>query len=451
MAEEFDIVCLGAGPAGEALAAELAGSGISLAVVEKNLVGGECAYWGCMPSKTLLRAAETIAEAGRTIALSTSTISYVVDYPKVHARTFEVARKLDDSGAKAAIESSGASVLRGAARLTGPRTVVVGDVTLVARKAVVVATGSSAAMPPIDGIKDVDAWTNHEAVLAEQLPESLLVVGGGAVGAELCQAFVRLGSKVHLVESGDHVVALEEPEVGRYLQSRLVAEGVHVVCSARAQKVERIEGGVRLSLATGEQIDAERILFATGRRPNTEGINFDAAGLTRDQRGWIKTDPQTLLAGDGIYAAGDITGLGGFTHLSHYHGTWIGKMLKGEDVKVSHAAIPRVTFTDPEVAAVGMIEARAREAGINISVATEDLANSARSYIHGEPGGFVKVIADRDRDVIIGASICSPRAGEMINEFVLAIRAEVPLAVMRDVVHPFPSFSRILQGVIARL
>jgi pyruvate/2-oxoglutarate dehydrogenase complex dihydrolipoamide dehydrogenase (E3) component len=451
VAEEFDVVCLGAGPAGEALTGELAGSGLTLAVVERDLVGGECAYFGCMPTKTMLRAAETVAEAHRARELAASRVDYDVDFSKVHKRTAWMARDWNDSGAAKAVEDKGARLFRGEGRLTGPRTVDVDGTTLTARRAVVIATGTSPAAPRMEGLDTVKPWTNRDAVKVADLPKSLTVVGGGAVGVELAQAFARLGTGVHILESGAHVLALEEDEAGRFLQQRLVAEGIEVTDSCRVQRAEPDPDGIKVSMASGLQVTSEHLLVATGRKPNLDGFDLVAAGVATDQRGFVQVDRETLLAGDGIYAVGDVNGIGGFTHLAHYHGTWVGKMLRGEPVRLNHSAIPRVIFTDPEVAAVGMSEKEARAAGIDVRVATADVGNSSRGYIHGEPGGVVKLVADGARQVLVGATICSPRAGEMISEITLAVRAEVPLSLLRDLVHPFPTFSRILQGMLAEL
>jgi pyruvate/2-oxoglutarate dehydrogenase complex dihydrolipoamide dehydrogenase (E3) component len=451
MAEEFDVICIGAGPAGEALTSALKGSGLTLAVIESNLVGGECAYWGCMPSKTLLRSAETLTEAGRARELAASSVEYTVDYPKIHKRTSWMARDLNDANALKALEDQGARVIRGQARLTGARSVEVDGTTLTARRAMVIATGTSPAIPPIRGIENVDVWTNREAVLSPDLPHILAVIGAGAVGVEIGQAFRRFGSQVHMFESTSHVLPPEEPEAGNYLQERLVAEGVKVSCSAEIVEVEQMGELMRVPLKDGSAVECDHILVATGRKPNLEGFDLAAAGIETTERGWIKVDPQTLLAAEGIYAAGDVNGLGGFTHLSHYHGTWIGRMLRGEQLVLNHTAIPRVTFTDPEVASVGLTEAQARAQGIDVKLATADVGNTARGYIHGEPGGLIKLVADGERQVLVGATIVSPRAGEMISELALAMRAELPITLLQDLVHPFPTFSRVLQGVIADL
>ena len=450
---EFDVICIGGGPAAEALAGALAGGDLSLAVIESNLVGGECPYWGCIPSKTLLRSAEVLAEAGRTRELAASEVSWKVDYPRIYKRTFEMARELDDSKSAAGLEKTGARLLRGEGRLVGPRTVEVDGSRLSARRAVVIATGTAASIPPIDGVDTVDYWTNREAVLAKEQPERLVVIGAGPVGVELAQAYIRFGTKVHLVEPSRYPVPLEEEAAGKQLQEALIREGVEVSCGAKVVRLAQQGEEVSVTLASGDVIKADRVLLATGRKPNLDGFDLDAAGVSRTDRGGLRVDAATLEVADGIYAIGDIAGLGGFTHLATYHGTVVGRVLRGRQVSVDHRAIPRVTFTDPEIASVGISEAQARETGVKVKVAgIDDLFNgTARGYIHGEPGGLMKLVADQEKRVVVGATLVGPHSGEMIGELALAIRAEVGLDTLADVVHAFPTFARALQQIFDEL
>ncbi len=451
MTEQFDVICLGAGTAGEALADGLKGSGLSLAVIEKRLVGGECAYWGCMPSKTLLRSAETLAEAGRARELAASRVDWQVDFPKIAKRTYWMARELDDTNAAKAIEANGATLLRGEARLTGRRTVDVGGRTLEARKAMVIATGGEPAAPPIPGLEAVDYWTNREAVMTTALPESLVVLGGGSVGVELAQAFARFGTQVHIVEALDRLLPAEEPGAGELLAGYLEKDAIRISTSAHVARVQQGSGGFQIRLASGEQLSAERLLVATGRRPNLQSFELAAAGLATSEKGWLEVDPQTLEAGEGIWGAGDVTGIAGFTHLAWYHGGLIARALKGERIRANHSAVPRVTFTDPEVASVGLNEEEARKRFPHVGTVSQDMGETARGYIHGEPGGVIKLVADRDRAVLVGATIVSPRAGEILSELSLAILAEIPLRTMGELMHPFPAFSRGLQGMFPKL
>ncbi len=448
MGRDFDVVCVGAGPCGEALATELSGSGLTLAMVEANLVGGECPYWGCVPSKTMIRNAETLKEAGRARELAAGRLDYEVDFAKSARRTWYMARDLDDGRPAKAITDGGASLYRGAAAVTGRDRVEVDGEVLTARRGLVLACGTSPAVPPIPGLDRIEPWTNREAVLARELPGSLAVIGGGAVGVELAQAFARFGTKVTVLQAMERLVPAEEPEAGELLRKHLEADGVAVITGAR---VTGVEPGLRVLLEGGRQVTAERLLLATGRRPNLNGFDLAAAGLRRTERGWLDVDAGTLAAAERIWAGGDVTGIAGFTHVAHYHGTLIGRRLRGEARPAHHAAIPRVTFTDPEIASVGLTEAQARERGIEVRVAQADAGNTARGYIHDFRDGLVKVVADRERKVVVGATVVSPRAGEIIQELVLALRAEVPLPILADTIHAFPTFSRVLQGVLDEL
>ena len=449
MPQEFDVVCLGGGVAGEAIAGGLKDSGLSLAVVERELVGGECPYWGCIPSKTLLRSGETLAEASRARVLAASRVEWEIDFPKVSKRVLWMARDLNDTGAAAALEATGAKLIRGAGSLTDLHTVVVGGEHIVARKAVVIANGSTAAIPPIPGLDKVDYWTNRQATLPRDRPASLAVLGGGAVGVELGQAFARLGSKVTVIEAGPRFLGLEEPEAGAALRPHLEEDGITLMVGDACEAVEKQGADVVLHLKSGAIVKADRLLVATGRRPNFEA--WRESGLAQTERGWLKVDPLTLEAHADVYGAGDITGLGGFTHLAYYHGQVIARRLRGEDARADHTAVPRVTFTDPEVASVGLSEALAVELGLDVVVAGADPAEAARGYIHDFHGGALKLVADRKRGVLVGATMVTPRAGEILGELVLAVKLGTPVRDLADVIHPFPAFNRVLGAVLGDL
>ena len=443
MSQEFDVVCLGGGVAGEAIADGLRDSGLTLAVVERELVGGECPYWGCIPSKTLLRSAETLSEADRARALAASRVDWTVDFPRVSKRVRWMARDLDDSRPAAAMEATGARLFRGEGRLTDLRTVEVGGERLIARRAVVIANGSTAAIPHIPGLDTVEYWTNRQATLPSELPASLAILGGGAIGVELGQAFARLGSTVTVIEAGPTFLGHEEPEAGAALRSHLEADGITLKIGDPCVLVEKQSGSaVVVHLKSGALVSADRLLVATGRRANADA--WRATGLAQTERGWLKVDPATLEARPGVFGAGDVTGLGGFTHVAYYHGQIIARRLRGMDAKADHTAVPRVTFTDPEIASVGLSEAAARARGINVVVAGADPAETARGYIHDFHQGAIKLIGDRERGVLIGATLVTPRAGEIVGELVLAIKLGTPLKTLADVIHPFPAFNRVL-------
>lgn len=449
MAQEFDVVCLGGGVAGEAIAVGLRGSGLALAVVERELVGGECPYWGCIPSKTLLRSGETLSEADRARRLAASRVEWTVDFPKVSKRVLWMARDLDDSRPAAAMQATGATLFRGVGKLADLRTVTVGSEQLIARRAVVIANGSTAAIPAIPGLDTIEFWTNRQAAIPRELPASLAILGGGAIGIELGQAFARLGSKVTVIEAGPTFLRLEEPEAGAALRPHLEADGITLMvgdpCIAVEKQPEgssRQRSAVVIHLKSGAVVAADRLLVATGRRPNVEA--WDATGLAQTERGWLKVDPATLEAQHGVFGAGDITGLGGFTHLAYYHAQVVARRLRGVDARADHTAVPRVTFTDPEIASVGLSEAAARARGIDVVVASADPAETARGYIHDFHRGMLKLVGDRERGVLIGATLVTPRAGEILGELVLAIKLGTPLKTLADVIHPFPAFNRVL-------
>jgi pyruvate/2-oxoglutarate dehydrogenase complex dihydrolipoamide dehydrogenase (E3) component len=447
--QEFDVISLGGGVAGEAIAGGLEGSGLTLAVVERELVGGECPYWGCIPSKTLLRSSETLEEAGRARTLAASRVDWDVDFPKVSKRVLWMARDLDDTRPAAALEATGAKLIRGVGKLLDSRTVEVGGERLIARRAVVIANGGTAAIPPIPGLDQVDFWTNRQAAIPRELPASLAVLGGGAVGVELAQAFARLGSKVTIIEAGPRFLGLEEPEAGEALLPHLEEDGIKVLVGDAAVGVEKSRDGVLVRLKSGASVEAARLLVATGRRPNSDA--WQESGVPKTERGWLKVDPATLEVSAGVYGAGDVTGLGGFTHLAYYHGQIVARRLRGEDARADHTAVPRVTFTDPEVASVGLSEAAAREKGIDVVVASTDPAETARGYIHDFHRGTLKLVADRQRGVLIGATMVTPRAGEILGELLLAVKVATPVRTLADLIHPFPAFNRVLGAVLGDL
>ena len=455
MPQEFDVVCLGGGVAGEAIAVGLQDSGLTLAVVERELVGGECPYWGCVPSKTLLRSGETLSEADRARLLAASRVEWTVDFPKVSKRVLWMARNLDDSRPAAAMEATGAKLFRGEGKLTDLSTVEVGGAQLVARRSVVIANGSTAAIPPIPGLDTIEFWTNRQAAIPSELPASLAILGGGAIGLEIGQAFARLGSRVTVIEAAPTFLGLEEPEAGAALRPHLRADGITLrigdpcVAVEKQSASSRQASAVVVHLKSGAVVSADRLLVATGRRPNVEA--WRATGIAQTERGWLKVDPATLEARAGIFGAGDVTGLGGFTHLAYYHGQVVARRLRGMDARADHTAVPRVTFTDPEIASVGLSEAVARGRGIDVVIARTDPAETARGYIHDFHGGALKLVGDRKRGVLIGATLVTPRAGEIVGELVLAIKLGTPLKTLADVIHPFPAFNRVLGASLEEL
>jgi pyruvate/2-oxoglutarate dehydrogenase complex dihydrolipoamide dehydrogenase (E3) component len=447
--QEFDVVCLGGGVAGEAIAGGLEGSGLSVVVIERELVGGECPYWGCVPSKTFLRSGETLTEAGRARTLAASRVDWDLDFPKVSKRVLWMARDHDDTRPAAALEATGAKLVRGEGKLVDLRTVEVGGEQYVAKQVLVVANGGTAAIPPIPGLDQVYYWTNRQAAAPRERPASLAILGGGAIGVELGQAFARIGTRVTVIEGGERFLGLEEPEAGAALKPHLEADGITLMIGDGCTGVEKAATGVVVKLKSGASVSAERLLVATGRRANFEA--WQASGLARTERGWLKVDPETLQAHDGVYGAGDVTGLGGFTHLAYYHGQIVARRIKGEDARADHVAVPRVTFTDPEVASVGLTAAAAQERGLEVITASADPGEAARGYIHDFHGGALKLVGDRTKGVLVGATLVTPRAGEVLGELILAIKAGTPLRTLADVIHPYPAFNRVLGAALQEL
>jgi pyruvate/2-oxoglutarate dehydrogenase complex dihydrolipoamide dehydrogenase (E3) component len=406
-----------------------------------------------MPSKTLLRSGETLSEADRARALAASRVEWTVDFPKVSKRVLWMARDLDDTRPAAALEATGARLFRGEGTLTDVRTVAVGHEQLVARRAVVIANGSTAVIPSIPGIETVEYWTNRQAAIPRELPATLAILGGGAIGVELGQAFARLGSKVTIIEAGPKFLGHEEPEAGAALRPHLELDGIRLTigdpCVGIDRQSDSSPSSVVVRLKSGAAISADRLLVATGRRANAEA--WRDAGLAQTDRGWLKVDPATLEAQPGVFGAGDVTGIGGFTHLAYYHGQIVARRLRGMDAKADHTAVPRVTFTDPEIASVGLSEAAARKQGIDVVVAATDPAEASRGYIHDFHNGALKLVADRERGVLIGATLVTPRAGEIVGELVLAIKLGTPLNALADVIHPFPAFNRVLGKSLGEL
>src|SRR5256885_2824276 len=318
-----------------------------------------------------------------------------------------------------------------------------------ARRAVGTASGATAGIPPIEGLDKVKYWTNRQAAVPRELPDRLVVLGGGAVGVELAQAFARLGSKVTIVEAGPRFLGLEEPEAGAALLPHLKADAIEIIVGDPCVAVEKQASDVVLHLKSGAVVSGDRVLVATGRRPNFEA--WLPAGLTQTEKGWLKVDPETLEARDGIYGAGDITGIGGFTHLAYYHGQIVARRLRGKDARANHAAVPRVTYTDPEIASVGWSEQSARGHGVDVAVVTMDPAETARGYIHDFHGGNLELNSDQERGVLVGATLVTPRAGEILGELVVAVKLGTPVEALADAIHPFPAFNRVLGAAFGDL
>jgi pyruvate/2-oxoglutarate dehydrogenase complex dihydrolipoamide dehydrogenase (E3) component len=445
---DVDVVVVGLGPGGEAAATQLAKAGLQVLAVDRRLVGGECPYWGCIPSKMMIRAADSLAEARRVPELAgQSTVE--PDWKPVHARIRdEATADWDDQAAVDRLEKAGARVVHGAARLTGPRTVAVDGTTYAATRGVVLNTGTEPSAPPIDGLADTPYWTNREACEAAEAPASLCVIGGGAIGAEMAQAFSRFGTQVTVVENADQILAVEEPEAGALIGEVFASEGIQVLTGATTSAVSYSDGRFTIEVP-GQQLHADRLLVATGRRPNIADIGLDTVGLDPTARS-VEVD-ERMRAGEGLWAIGDITGKGAFTHVSMYQSAIAVRDILGEDgPPASYRAVPHVTFTDPEVGSVGMTERQAREAGLDVQVGTTDLASSTRGWI-AKATGLVKLVEDADRGVLVGATVIGPAGGEILSMLVTAVHAEVPTATLRSMIYAYPTFHRAIESALADL
>ncbi len=437
---EVDVVVLGVGTCGEDLSLQLLDAGLEVAGIEAALVGGECAYWACIPSKVMIRAASLIAGA-RQIEGMSGHAEVTPDWAPVAARIrTEVTGGWDDSMGVGRFEARGGRLVHGRGALTSAKTVAVGEHTFTARRGIVIATGSKPAIPPIPGLADVDYWTTHDVIAAETLPESLIVLGGGAVGCELGQMLTRFGVEVTIVKGRDRLLPLEEPEASAVVAAAFEADGISVHTGVFAESVESSSGKISVTLAGGAEIEAERLLVATGRTVDLAGLGLDAAGLNGEGR-FLDVDDR-MRASDGIWAIGDVTGKAMFTHVAVHQAGIVAADIMGRDPSPArYDAVPRVTFTAPEVGAVGMTEADARAAGVDVVVAVKQVPATFRGWIHG-PGndGLVKLIVDRAAGVLAGATVVGPQAGEVLGLLSLAVHAKVPLDELRTMIYPFPTF-----------
>jgi len=451
MTETADFIVLGLGPGGEEVAERLARAGLDVVAIDAELVGGECPYWGCVPSKMMIRAAGLL-EDGRRIDQMAGTATVSPDWSPVATRIRKEAT--DDWNDKVAVdrlESKGARFVRGWGHLDGPGKVVVGDREFQARRGVVVNTGCRAWSPPIPGLEGLPYWTNREAIEATEAPSSLLVIGGGAIGVELAQAFSRFGTTVTVVEAGDRIVPLEEPEASELLQKVFEREGIRVVSSAKIASVATDDQGFVVDLAADGKVTGEKLLVATGRRPDLKALGAATVGIDESARS-IPTD-EHMRAGPDLWVIGDVTGKGAFTHMSMYQAeVCLADILGGDFPAAEYRAVPRVTFTDPEIGSVGMTESDARKAGLSVRTSSYDVPDSARGWIHKIGNdGFVKLVLDDSRGVLVGATSVGPNGGEVLAMLTLAVHAEIPVTKLRDMIYAYPTFHRAIQPAVEHL
>jgi pyruvate/2-oxoglutarate dehydrogenase complex dihydrolipoamide dehydrogenase (E3) component len=451
MTVDVDVVVLGMGPGGEEVGGRLAEAGLTVVGVEKGLVGGECPYWACVPTKMMVRAAGLLAEARRAPGLA-GAVEVRPDWAPVATRIREEAT--DDWDDKVAVDrftGKGGRFVRGEGRLAGPGRVAVGDDVYSAGRAVVVATGTQPQIPPVDGLAETPYWTNREAVAVTAPPASLVVLGGGPVGLEFAQVFARFGSEVTVVENADRLIAGEEPEASTVVLDALRRDGVSVRVATSARRVSHDGASFAIALSDGSEVAAERMLVATGRRCDLARIGVDTVGLDPSAK-FVETDDR-LRAGERLWAVGDVTGRGAFTHVAMYQADIAVRSILGRDGPAAdYRALPRVTFTDPEIGSVGLTESAARSAGLSVRCAVASVPSSARGWIHKAGNeGVIKLVADADRDLLVGATSAGPVGGEVLAPLALAVHAELPLDRLRNMIYAYPTFYRAIADALRDL
>lgn len=438
--EEVDVIVLGVGTCGEDLSLQLLDAGLEVAGIEAALVGGECAYWACIPSKVMIRAASLIATAQQVDGVA-GAADVTPDWAPVAARVrAEVTGGWDDSMGVGRFTERGGKLVHGRGRLTGPATVAVGEDTFTARRGIVIATGSRPAIPPIPGLADVEYWTTHDVIAAKTLPTSLTILGGGAVGCELGQMLTRFGVEVSIIEGRQRLLPGEEPESSTVVAEAFAADGIAVHTGVMATSVTADDASIVVELSDGTKVSAERLLVATGREVDLSGLGLEAANLDASGR-FIDVDDR-MRASDGIWAIGDVTGMAMLTHVAIRQSAVVAADILGRNVApMRYDAVPRVTFTSPEVGAVGLTEAQAHEAGIDVVVALKQVPATFRGWIHGVGNsGVIKLVADRRAGHLVGATAVGPQGGEVLGLLSLAVHAKVPLDELRSMIYAFPTF-----------
>ena len=453
-----DLVVIGLGPGGEHLATEAAKAGLAVVGIDERLVGGECPYWGCIPSKMAIRGANLLADARRVGTLA-GRAEVTPDWGPVHARIRDEATDdWDDTVAVERLEKAGVRFVRGHGRLAGPGVVEVGGQRFVASRGVVLNTGTAPSAPPIDGLADTPFWTNRDILETADLPASMTVIGGGAIGAEMAQALARFGTRVSLLEVGPRILGLEEPESSDIVSRAMAADGIQLLAGAEIGSVRHGDGRFTVSLTdaggTALELGSDRLLVAAGRRPNLADIGLDTVGLDPAARA-VDTDSR-MRAGERLWANGDITGKGAFTHMSMYQAAVALADVTGREsggpVEAEYHAVPRVTFTDPEVGSVGMTEKQARDAGLDVGVGLAPLEQSTRGWITGPGGeGVIKLVEDRSTGHLVGATSVGPMGGEVLSMLATAVFARVPTATLARMPFAYPTFHRAVETALADL
>jgi len=453
MAEhQTDVIIIGMGPGGESVGGQLGEAGLNVIGIEANLVGGECPYYGCIPSKMMIRAANTLAEVGHVAGLAGSAEAKP-DWAPVAQRIRESATdNWNDQVAVDRFVGKGGTFVRGRGVITAPKTVQVGDDTYVASKGIVIATGTQALVPPIPGLEGTPYWTNKEFVQVETLPESMVVLGGGVIGLELGQAVSRFGVKVSVVEGQERLLANFEPEVGDNMKETLTNGGIDVHVGQFAEKVDYDEAnGFTVTLADGTEVKGDKMLVAVGRKTFLKELGIGNLGLDEEAR-FLTVEDNTEIQ-DGLWGVGDIAGRGLYTHLALKQAdVCVGEILGTEATPINYNAMSAAVFTDPEIGVVGKSEAEAREAGINVKTAFKLVAHTARGWMHMNGNdGFIKLVVDADKDILVGATSVGPHGGEVLGLLALAVHAEIPIATLRSMIYAYPTFHKGIEDTLGEL
>ncbi len=438
------VVVVGAGSSGEHFVGALRrlDADVEITIVERELAGGECSYYACLPTKTLLRPVEVLA-AARLAPGAADAVTGDADAERVFWWRDQVTDGRDDSWHAGWLTDQRAELVRGEARVVRPGVIGVGEREL-EYDALVLATGSAPAVPPIEGLDAIPYWTNRDAVWASEVPESLVVLGGGPVGVELGQFFHRMGSRVAIVEGNDRLLARVDSEAGALLGEYLAQEGIDLHLGTRAERVEASPTGARLRLQSGAELEAARVLVATGRTPSVAGLGLGGLGLEITDRG-VRVD-ERMRAGEGVWAIGDVAGVALLTHVGKYQARVAAADIVGHDVAADYRAIPAAVFTDPQVGSVGSTQG----AGI-VTTSHRIVGGRLSTYERPKRPGLVKLAADRSRGVLVGAVVVGPEAGEWLGQLTLAVRAEVPLEVLLDTIQPYPTFSESIFNALRDL
>lgn len=448
---EVDVIIIGMGPAGESVGGQLAEAGLEVIGIEAGLVGGECPYWGCVPSKMMIRASNLLAESRRVNELAGSSTT-TPDWALVADRIREQATdNWDDTVAVDRFVNKGGTFVRGYARIVGAGVVEASGKTYQARTGLVIATGTRAAVPPIPGLADTPYWTNREVMEAKELPASMIVLGGGAIGTEIAQVMARFGVEVTVVEGEDRLLPRNEPEAGDTLREVFQAEGIRVATGQFASSISYQDEVFTLELPDGASLQAERLLVATGRQTFLKELGVDVLDIDSEQK-FLETDDLQRVQ-PGVWAVGDIAGDGLFTHLGTRQADVAAADILGRRIEpLNLDALSAVTFTDPEVGAVGLTEAEARSFGLEVQTAFKPVTHTARGWLHSVGNeGFIKLVADRDRGILVGATSVGPHGGEVLGLLALAVHAQIPIATLRSMIYAYPTFHKGIEDALKEL